>query len=739
MKQAELQAKVAAGALAGIAILLLIAAYMYGATAFWAGGLAALAQAFLCGLAAWGLTLSRQQKELTTDLNVTPQISVSGDKSAIVGGSLSSFRMSQGDDELVTARPRRSAARAQAVEQRHEVRTLETGFQRVVVGLSGAGFLILAAIISYLIRSDFSQTQLGEKVLAARRDVSLDNLAVVLAVGALLAYWGTFYYARARRELEGLGDAVGGIMIMGLPGMIAVAAGLMAGWLNVQYAVQLAAAVVVVLLFVQGLELLFNAFRSYAGIEEFDQAPVDLQQLPLVPMLTSLWVFGLKSLLAQSVGLSGGAATKDEDGTPGLFAQMMPRVLVAIVVLAVLASMLRVVQPGEVAIRERLGWATDEDINHPLQPGLHITWPWPLDELVHIPTQRVQEVNVGTEEPPEVVNGKKLDFKFWTWRHTAEGAAEEEYITSELPSMIGSQPRSLLQLVPGNPTDVVLANNSTLPSHQLLGTYVSVLWRVTDPSAFYRHISHNDFLDQITAPGEAGGTTSQTVARKIYEALIQQLASRAVTQTFARHTLADIMGGGRWHVETACRERLQTSLNRLDSGIEILVLTIKDVHPPIGVGRQQTATGMVLGPADAYEDVVSAREQRETMIDMELGNRYQLVKQSEGKAHQIHFEAQAYQQKRIAEAMGETQRRLAMSMEYAAHPNVAQHWFKTNALEEVLPGVRKIVLAPGVTSPDLWQLNKAGDAMFGGSMGGGPTGPPPGAGPPGGPGGGGQR
>jgi len=585
---------------------------------------------------------------------------------------------------------------------------LETGFQRTVVGLAGAGLLVLAAIVGYLVYSEVALTQFGEKLLASRKDAPLDNLAIVVAVGCLLGYWATYRYCRPRKADAGLGDAVGGILTMGLPGMVAVAVGIVAGWLDVTYAVQIAAVLVAALLVVQGGELIVNAMRSYAAIEEFDQAPLDLQKLPLTPMLTSLWVLGLRSLLAQSVGL----ARRDVDVTggahhPGALARLLPRVLIALVVLAVLASMMRVVKPGEVAIRERLGEATKDDIAHPLQPGLHITWPWPLDKLVHIPTGHVQQVNVGTEEPTQYVNGKPLDFQFWSSRHTAEGQNEQEYVTGDKPSA------------------------------QLLGAFVVVWWRVTDPTAFYNHLSHSTFteLDETAAGAKA-------VNRPIYEALIQQLAMQAVTQTFTRHRLDEIMGSEQQHVAEHCRETLQARLDALQSGVGILELSIKDVHPPMGAGpKQATAAGVVMGPAAAYEDVIAAREDRETAIDEASRKGTILMAAAKGEASSILSDATTYRAWRVAQASAEANQLVGLAKAYGANPSLTRYWKTVQMLDTALPGVRKVIIGPGIPPPDVWQPGRAGaggsDAVTAGMAAGNPTGS--GGGPPGPAGGGGAR
>src|SRR5262249_18711230 len=161
-----------------------------------------------------------------------------------------------------------------------------------------------------------------------------------------------------------------------------------------------------------------------------DQEPIDLQALPLVPMLSSVWLSGLKLLFAQSVGLS-------RENSSSFIGRMMPRVLLSLVVLAILISCIRVVRPGAVAGLERLGQAQGyPDLKAMdaalLHPGLHFTLPWPIDELVTIPVSRLQSTTVGSELHGTTGGPDgKVDFQFWRFRMGAveENEEETEFIT----------------------------------------------------------------------------------------------------------------------------------------------------------------------------------------------------------------------------------------------------------------------------------------------------------------------
>lgn len=651
MKRAEIQAKAALAGLLLVALIFIVGAIMYGSLAWWAGGLGAMAMSIVAGLSVWGLVLARQQAQLADDAELSFGAGVTPAKPALGG-----FRMSYGDDVAAPA------------EASSGGRALEVGFQRVVVSLASVSFLIVAGVIVWLLISKLRGVAPGKPITVSAQP--LDNLALLIGVGAPGIFVALYWMTRVTRTTQGYGEAINGIFSMGLPAMAAIAAATIGGYFKVGYIGEAAAAVTVFFLILQAMELLVNALRSYAGIEEFDQDPVDLTALPLVPMVTSNWIVGLRMLLAQSVGLAGVSANADG---PGVVARMMPRVLVAAALLLIVVNCFGIVQPGEVAIRERLGQATDEDIDKPLDPGLHFKFPWPIDEYVRIPTQQLQYIPVGAEEQLTTASGTPLEFRFWTFKHA--GGKEDDFVTGDSPP-------------------------------QLLGGFVGVWWKVRDPGKFYRNLSHSSFVDTSKTSGDP-----DAVERRSYEAIVRNMAFESVTRTFAIHTADQILSGGRVEVEQHCRELLQTDLDNLNTGIEIISLTIKDVHPPIGAGRKQTAAGIDYGPADAYELMIEQREEKQRVITAAEIYRDTKDADAKSKRYEMLSEAQRYAVTRITSAAVEADRLGQLVPDFTKDKEaVTRQWLLYRAMEEVLPQATKVVLGNGVTPPDMWQHTAAGNS-----------------------------
>jgi regulator of protease activity HflC (stomatin/prohibitin superfamily) len=652
MKRAEQIAWSAVAGLIAIAAILVTGGFLYQFTAFWAGAMLAGCQALVVGLIAWGLMLARQAAELNQVPTISPRPSSSGAPAAMSG-----FRMSVGDDASnPIASPR--------VES-EEFKTLDTGFQRMVVLIAGVLFTGCAILSSFLIYRVYAWANAnpGEPIpiggTLKEPLFAIDEKGVLIGLSAALIYGVLYWISRPRRDPGGYGEATSSNFTLGITAMAALAVATALGYLRVAYASELATGVIAFFLFLQGLELIVNALRNYSSIEEFDQEAVDLQATPLTPMIGSVWLYGLRMLFAQSMGISS-----RERRERGVTARLMPRVIVATILIAIGVSCIRVVQPGQVAVLERLGYAATDPKGHLLpqailKPGMHLTLPWPMDKLVYIPTEQLQLTNVGTElhTPKE---WKGIDFQFWMVRDDSNENADVEdlFLTG----------------------DKSTSGDESAP--QILETYVQVRWRVTKPEQFYSTISHSEFYDKSSA-------TTKTLP--IYEAIVQQCTSFAVTRAFAIHTLEQVMIGDRREVEEHCRDILQQKLDSLgqaigltDSGIQVEHLTIKDLHPPYfrpdrydpsepRVGgditftdkgieiRENQRSRMKRGPASAFEFANSMREFQQQLISLANADAAVQIKGAEMFAEGEKRRAEADRLDKVARAHGDADRLVKMT------------------------------------------------------------------------------
>jgi regulator of protease activity HflC (stomatin/prohibitin superfamily) len=684
MKRTEQLTWAAFAGLVVIFLILLSGGIVYHVTVFWVGAMLCAGQSIVLLLAAWGLKLAREYQEL-----VEP-IPGSSNQPA------STFRMSAGDENIISTAP---------ITPESEVKTLDTGFQRLLTIIAASILILLGGGAIWIIITVYRWASTNPDLpvpVAGTFDKALygiDELGLVIGLASAGIYVFLWWINRPKRDTFIYGDPANSTLTIGITGMAALGVASILAYLKVAWASEVAAIILTALILLQGLELIVNGLRSYSDLDELDQDAVDLQALPLVPMLGSTWLSGLHLLFAQSVGLS----RKDE---PSVIGRIMPRAIIAIILIAIFGSCIRVVRPGEVAILERLGYVPvepNDPANRPtvsaiLQPGMHLTFPWPIDTLVRIPRDQLQLTDVGTElhAPKEF---KSVDFQFWTIREDKpEGEANDEFVTGD----------------PGSP--------------QLLETYIQVRWRVKDPGLFYNALSHSDFYEK---------SAESTKALPIYEAIIQQCTDYAVTKAFATHSLDHIMIENRPEVELHCQKILQEKLDSLirtpagtpaGCGIEVVYLTIKDLHPPFWKPEREDPTAPEIagikrfrGPAAAFEFVVTMSEFYHMAIARQEAENVAKLNIAKGDAAVDIARAQSYSQDLIARAEADAGRFVNMThflSSQTSNPrdrvfqlDLLEQQLKYNALNGLYDPVNKVVVDPRI-HVNIWQNTPNGAIPF---------------------------
>lgn len=194
---------------------------------------------------------------------------------------------------------------------------------------------------------------------------------------------------------------------------------------------------------------------------------------------------------------------------------------------------------------------------------------------------------------------------------------------------------------------------------ELLTVNVPVHYRVRDAVAFLRRTG-----DSRTALTSLG-----------YHELL------AVTGS---HDSFGLMITDREEVAASLRTGLQTAADRLQLGIEILFVGLKDVHPPVDV-------------APAFQDVVSAEEQRISLVDQARTHTVTATAEARITALQTRIGSEAAATERLSRATGEASRFLAPVPVWSAHPDVLATRLRLEALVESFDAIRQLYILPAGT------------------------------------------
>ena len=156
------------------------------------------------------------------------------------------------------------------------------------------------------------------------------------------------------------------------------------------------------------------------------------------------------------------------------------------------------------------------------------------------------------------------------------------------------------------------------------------------------------------------------------------------TESALRHVVGgsimdDALTTGRELIAQEVRTRLQSYLNRYNTGLEVLIVNIEDSSPP---NQVQEAFDDVI---KAREDEVRARNEAETYANG-------LVPEARGEAQRMLQDAQAYREQVISEAEGDAARFNLLLAEYQKAPDVTRNRLYLDSIQGVMSNSTKVMI-----------------------------------------------
>lgn len=261
--------------------------------------------------------------------------------------------------------------------------------------------------------------------------------------------------------------------------------------------------------------------------------------------------------------------------------------LIGLLFIAWFTTGMTALAPAERGVYERLGKPVTV-----FAPGLHLHLPWPLGAVRRVEfgvvheTPVAVEVDAPTEAPIDVeAPAPPSADRLWGQPHPTEG-------TYLIPSVAKVATRA------GETPQVVV---------DLVTVDLRVGWRIglDDDSA-------RRALFQV-ADGDA---------------LVRALTGRLLVHDFATRTLDRVIGDDRDRLAAALHQGLQRELDLVKSGLEVTVVLVDAIHPPVGV-------------AGAYHRVQAAEIDSMRMISVERTRRARLEAEAAAEATDRRYSAQA--------------------------------------------------------------------------------------------------
>jgi modulator of FtsH protease HflK len=217
-------------------------------------------------------------------------------------------------------------------------------------------------------------------------------------------------------------------------------------------------------------------------------------------------------------------------------------------------------------------------------------------------------------------------------------------------------------VIGGEAPDLVLGATRPLASQFLTGDQNIIQMRVV---AQYAVSVPADYLFRAADVG-------QTAAAIVEAELARRIARSDVDAVLTTEKIA---------IQDAVLAGAQKRLDDCHAGVRLSTINIETVTAPPEA-------------ADAFRDVAGARADTARIVSEAQSYANDLLPRARGEARQMVESAEAYRASRINEAAGDAARFTAVAAEYAKAPQVTGSRLYIEALEQILPKIRKLIVDP---------------------------------------------
>ncbi|VVO88502.1 hypothetical protein PS876_02173 [Pseudomonas fluorescens] len=265
-------------------------------------------------------------------------------------------------------------------------------------------------------------------------------------------------------------------------------------------------------------------------------------------------------------------------------------------------------------------------------PGLHAGLPWPLGRVLSVENGVVHELATSVGENPAPVQPVP-----------AEGPAPSTANRLWDASHVNDK------------SQVIASRGGAQQSFQIVNMDVRFVYRI--------------------------GLTDQAALAATYNSadvptLIRSTASRILVHDFASRTLDGLLGADRVGLGEEIGRAVQSDLQQLDSGVEILATVVEAIHPPAGA-------------ANAYHGVQAAQIGAQALISRERGAAAEASNQAQLQASLARDQASANAREISAAAQAAD---LKFSAEQKAYASAGQAFVLEQYLRQLSQGLSKAKL-----------------------------------------------
>jgi len=177
------------------------------------------------------------------------------------------------------------------------------------------------------------------------------------------------------------------------------------------------------------------------------------------------------------------------------------------------------------------------------------------------------------------------------------------------------------------------------------------------------------------------------------EIVLDSVSNHVISNIFSKKVFYEIVTSYRKQFETDVAEIIQEKLDRLNSGLEVININMKDVHPPIFI-------------SSSFEEVIAAYQKKEEMINQALGYKNESMPMARGIRVKLLKQAESYVIDETKRANGVALRFIMQLEEYQKSQDIITKKIYFDFVKEALSKNQKIIVDPSSGFPEIWLDSK---------------------------------
>ena len=163
------------------------------------------------------------------------------------------------------------------------------------------------------------------------------------------------------------------------------------------------------------------------------------------------------------------------------------------------------------------------------------------------------------------------------------------------------------------------------------------------------------------------------------EEILKNIAQNCIRTTIGSYGVDSVLTTGKNEIQANIKQMILDKLENYDIGVQLVNITIQDATPP------------TTEVEDAFKEVETAKQGKETALNNANKYRNEQIPNAEAESDRILQDAEAQKQERINEANGQVARFNSMYEEYIKYPEVTKKRMFYEAMEDVMPDIKVVI------------------------------------------------